>query len=166
MKNIYKKFLILFCFLVSFLAVGCTRQTEDVDVVKSSLTDCRDDMDCAEKVSGIKFPLVLSNFRVSAISDLIEITYPLDEFKDVTIRKTTLNADNKLDIDKDYSNYADFGVLSLENGVDVKVRRSNDVIYVAYLTADSGYYSMYSPKGLSEKEIWQIYNLLAEVEAH
>lgn len=167
MKYLYKKLLIVICLIFClFVTVGCSRQTETEQTISSNLTDCRDDMACAEKISSIKFPLILSNFKVMAMPDLIEITYPLDEFRDVMVRKTTLNENNKLDIDRNYSMYPQAETLRLENGVKVKVRQDKNLIYVAYLTADSGYYSIYCPKGMDKKEIWQIYNVMAEVEAH
>lgn len=167
MKQIYKNFLFVLCLIFClFVTVACSRQIDSERELATTLTNCGDDMSCAEKESGIKFPLILSNFKVMAMPDLIEITYPLDEFRDVSVRKTTLNENNKLDIDRNYAIYPEKETISLENGVNVEVRQDKDLIYVAYLTADSGYYSMYCPKGMNKKEIWQIYNVMAEVEAH
>ncbi len=164
MKNICKKFSILVCLVFSFLTTACTQITDDNTL--NLLTDCKDDLSCAANIAGFKFPLVLSNFNVFAMEDMIEITYPLDENRDVTVRKTTLNNDNKIDLNQNHEKYQVKDILTLENGVTVTVLKNGKNIYVAYLAADSGYYSIFCPKGMSEKDIWQIYNVLAEAEAH
>ena len=68
-------------------------------------TDCRDNLECAGKIAGFEFPVVLSNLQVRAMKDMIEVTYPLDEFRDVVVRKTTEDLYNKIDISGDYNNY-------------------------------------------------------------
>lgn len=158
MKNLYKILLIIFCIVIF---VTCIIRIN----VTNPWVNCKDDLRRAEKISGFTFPLVLSNYTVSAMKDMIEITYPLDEFRDVTIRKTTLLYD-KLDNGKNYSIYPIKDILVLNNGVKLTVRKKDDLIYVAYLAADSGYYSIYCQKGMTSEDVWQIYNVLAEVETH
>lgn len=167
MKNVFKKFTFIICLVISvFIMSACSQKTEIQDNVTNVLTDCRDDLSCAKNVSGIEFPLILSNYTVKAMPDMIEITYPLNEFKDVTVRKSTQNLNKEIDINRNYEKYPDLDTLTLENGVDLKIRKNKNIIYVAYIAADSGYYSVFCPKGISENEIWQVYNVLAEVEAH
>ncbi len=167
MKNLFKKISLIICLIISvFIMSACSQRTEIQSNVTDVLTDCRDDLSCAKKVSGIDFPLVLSNYNIKAMPDMIEITYPLDEFKEVTVRKSTKNLNNEIDIDRNYEKYPILDTLTLENGVNLKTRKDKNNIYVAYIAADSGYYSIFCSQGISEKELWQVYSVLEEVEAH
>lgn len=158
-----KKTIAIFCliFLFAFFAIlGCQK------IYKNDLylRDCKNNLEKAQEIAAFKFPVVLSNFQVKAAKDLIEVTYPLDEFKDVSVRKSTLNNDNIIDINRAIEKYPTEDILSLQNGVEVLVRKNEKKIYLAYLAADSGYYSIFCPKGLEKADIWQVYKMLAEVE--
>lgn len=149
------------CILVSF-TTAC--QNKNYIGMPNPWTDCNDSYACAEKITGFNMPLNLSNYTVRAMKGMIEVTYPLDEFRNVTVRKT-LEEINNGDSSGDYNKYPINKVLTLKNGVQINVRGDNKVIYVMYFAAESGYYSARCEKGMSEKEVEDIYNVIAEVEA-
>ena len=144
---------------------ACTQKSQTLIGMPNPWTDCRDNLECAGKIAGFEFPLILSNLQVRAMKDMIEVTYPLDEFRDVVVRKTTEDLYNKIDISGDYNNYSIKDTLTLDNGVNMLVRRDNNLIYVAYLGASTGYYSINCSKGMTKKELQQVYSIIAEVEA-
>lgn len=144
---------------------ACTQKPQTMVGMPNPWTDCKDDVSCAKKVAGFDFPIKLSNLKVMAMKDMIEVIYPLDKFRDVVIRKTTEDLYNKTDISGDYNNYPIKENLILDNGVSMLTRRDNDFIYVAYLGASNGYYSISCTKGMTKKELQQVYNTIAEVES-
>ena len=90
MKNLYKLSLKIFCLLCCVIMLSaCTQQPQTLIGMANPWTDCRDNLECAGKIAGFEFPLILSNLQVRAMKDMIEVTYPLDEFRDVVVRKTT-----------------------------------------------------------------------------
>ena len=158
MKNLYKLSLKIFCLLCCVIMLSaCTQKPQTLIRMPNPWTDCRDNLECAGKIAGFEFPLT--------IKDMIEVTYPLDEFRDVVVRKTTEDLYNKIDISGDYNNYPIKDTLTLDNGVNMLVRRDNNLIYVAYLGASTGYYSINCSKGMTKKELQQVYSIIAEVEA-
>lgn len=166
MKNLYKLSLKIFYLLCCVIMLSaCTQKPQTLIRMPNPWTDCRDNLECAGKIAGFEFPLTLSNLQVRAIKDMIEVTYPLDEFRDVVVRKTTEDLYNKIDISGDYNNYPIKDTLTLDNGVNMLVRRDNNLIYVAYLGASTGYYSINCSKGMTKKELQQVYSIIAEVEA-
>ena len=70
----------------------------------------------------------------------------------------------KLHISGDYNKYPIEETLTLENGVQFRVRRDDKLIYVAYFGASSGYYSINCLKGITKKELFQVYTVIAEAE--
>ena len=125
-------------------------------------TDCGEDTICAAKKAGFTFPVVLSNCQIRAMKGMIEVVYPLDEVRYVTVRKS----DESLfpgDNSGDYTKYEN-EVLTLKNGVQINVRKNGDKIYVIYFGAESGIFSARCPQGMSEKEVEGIYNVIAETE--
>lgn len=159
----YKKILqIAIVSLLVSLTTAC--QSKNCVGMQNPWTDCNDNYACAEKITGFNMPLNLSNYTVRAMKGMIEVTYPLDEIRNVTVRKT-LEEVNNGDISGDYNKYPRNEVLTLKNGVQINVRRDNNTIYVMYFAAESGYYSARCEKGMSEKEVEGIYNVIAEVEA-
>lgn len=165
MKNLFNQTLKIFCLLFCMLILSaCTQEPQTTVKMPNPWTDCKDDLLCAERVAGFNFPLKLSNLKVSAMKDMIEVTYPLDEFRDVVIRKTTEDLYNKSDISGDYNNYPIKDTIILDNGVNMLVRRDNNLIYVAYLGASNGFYSINCAKGMTKKELQQVYNIIAEAE--
>lgn len=165
MKNLFNQTVKISCLLFCVLMLSaCTQSPNTMVGIPNPWTDCKNDTSCAKKVAGFDFPLKLSNLKVTAMKDMIEITYPLDEFRDVVVRKTTEDLYNKTDISGDYNNYPIKETLTLDNGVNFLVRRDEKLIYVAYFGASSGYYSINCTKGMTKKELQQIYNIIAEAE--
>ncbi len=170
MKKTYKKIIVTFNIMVClFFNVGCTSISTNERLNSIGMlnpwVDCHNDLQCAQKIAKFSFPLVLSNFNVRAMKDMIEITYPIDEYRDVVVRKTTEELYNKTDISGNYNKYPTEQTLIFENGVEFKVKRDEKLIYVAYFGASSGYYSISCLKGITEKELFQIYTVIAEAEA-
>ena len=166
MKNLYKLSLKIFYLLCCVIMLSaCTQKFQTLIGMPNLWTDCRDNLECAGKIAGFEFPLILSNLQVRAMKDMIEVTYPLDESRDVVVRKTTEDLYNKIDISGDYNNYPIKDTLTLDNEVNLLVRRDNNLIYVAYLGASTGYYSINCSKGMTKKELQQVYSIIAEVEA-
>ena len=126
--------------------------------------DCGMDLKKASQIAGFDFPLILSNYSVKAMKGMIEITYPLDENRNVIIRKS-LEEINNGDISGVYAKYPVVDTLTLEDGVQINLRKDVNSIYVMYFGACSGIYSAYSENGMSENEVRGIFDLIKEVEA-
>ena len=132
--------------------------------------DCGDDIYCAAQKAGFNFPLKVQNYNVRAMDDMIEITFPLDKKRNVTVRKSQLyegKADKNgiKDISGDYNNYPVNRSINLKNGVIFNVRGDKKKYYVITFAAETGYYSFYSEEGMNFKDINMLYNLLEEAEA-
>lgn len=144
----------------ALFATGCTGQ---ISGMPNPWTDCGEDTVCAAKKAGFTFPVVLSNCQIHAMKGMIEVVYPLDEIRYVTVRKS----DESLfpgDNSGDYTKYEKNEVLTLKNGVQINVRKNGDKIYVMYFGAESGIFSARCPQGMSGKEVEGIYNVIAETE--
>ena len=126
--------------------------------------ECGDNLECAAKKAGFQFPLVLSNYQVRATFDMIEITYPLDEFRNVIVRKSLTETDN-LDISGDYNKYPISDEVVLKSGVVINVRRDNTKYYVAYFAAESGVYSINCQKGMSLNELQGVFDVIEAAES-
>ncbi len=158
-KNCYLLFLIA---LSSLIFSACT--SSDMCGMPNPWIDCGDNLECAAKKAGFKFPLVLSNYQVRAMADMIEITYPLDENRDVIVRKSSTETDN-LDISGDYNNYPVNEEIELNNGVRIHVRGDGSKYYVAYFAAESGVFSINCAKGMTLKEIQGVFDVISDAEA-
>lgn len=126
--------------------------------------DCLDNMECAKKVAGFEFPLTLSNYTIRAMKGMFEITYPLDEFRYVTVRKS-FDETKGLDNSGDYTKYEKNGTLTLSNGVVVNTRGNGDKINVMYFAAESGVYSARCEQGMSAKEAEGVFKVIAAAES-
>lgn len=158
-----KKFnLIFLIILTTVLFCGCA--TSRMCGMPNPWIECGDNLECAAKKAGFQFPLVLSNYQVRAMSDMIEITYPLDEFRDVIVRKSLTETDN-LDISGDYNKYPISDEVVLKSGVVINVRRDNTKYYVAYFAAESGVYSINCQKGMSLNELQGVFDVIEAAEA-
>lgn len=158
-----KKFnLIFLIILTTVLFCGCA--TSSMCGMPSPWIECGDNLKCAAKKAGFQFPLVLSNYQVRAMSDMIEITYPLDEFRNVIVRKSLTETDN-LDISGDYNKYPISDEVVLKSGVVINVRRDNTKYYVAYFAAESGVYSINCQKGMSLSELQGVFDVIEAAEA-
>lgn len=164
-----KKLLIL---VVTFFVLVSCSQKSTINENSNSMsmpnpwTDCDTDLNKASEIAGFTFPLILSNYTVRAMKEMIEINYPLDEFRIVCVRKTNSQqyADNG-DISGVYTEYPINKKITLDNGVPIKVRGTQDKIYVMNMSASNGYYSAYCKDGMSLKEVEEIYQVIAEAEA-
>ena len=86
-----KKF--LFLLFVTFIFIGClqtetTKEKTKLIGMPNPWTDCGNNLVQAAEIAGFTFPLVLSNYHVRAMKGMIQISYPLDEFRTVLVRKT------------------------------------------------------------------------------
>lgn len=154
--------LIFLIILTTVLFCGCT--TSSMCCMPNPWIECGDNLECAAKKAGFQFPLVLSNYQVRAMSDMIEITYPLDEFRNVIVRKSLTETDN-LDISGDYNKYPISDEVVLKSGVVINVRRDNTKYYVAYFAAESGVYSINCQKGMSLNELQGVFDVIEAAEA-
>ena len=159
MKNFNLIFLII---LTTVLFCGCA--TSRMCGMPNPWIECGANLECAAKKAGFQFPLVLSNYQVRAMSDMIEITYPLDEFRNVIVRKSLTETDN-LDISGDYNKYPISDEVVLKSGVIINVRRDNTKYYVAYFAAESGVYSINCQKGMSLNELQGVFDVIEAAEA-
>lgn len=144
-----------------FITTGCTDNKQIG--MPNPWKDCYQSYECAQKITGFTFPLNLSNYTVRATRGSIDVTYPLDEFRDVTVRKTVTERDNG-DNSGVYTDYPKNSQVDVGQEVMVNTRGDNDKIYVMYFCAESGCYSAYCEKGMSEKEVKDIFSVIKEVE--
>lgn len=126
-------------------------------------TECNTDFKCGTKNAGFNFPLSLSNYKIRAMKGMFEISYPLDEFRTVTVRKG-FDESNNGDNSGDYNKYPDNKIYTLENGVDINIRSDKNKIYVMYFMAESGVYSARCEQGMTKREVEGIYNVIREAE--
>lgn len=159
----YKYLLSVIVCTIMLFACGCTYKTMPIGT-SNPWTDCNDSYSCAVKIAGFNMPLHLSNYTVRAMKGMVEVTYQLDEHRDVTVRKS-IEEINGGDNSGDYAKYPENSTLVLDNGVEINVRKDGDKIYVMYFSAESGYYSARCEQGMSTKEVEDIYSVIAEVEA-
>lgn len=126
---------------------------------------CGDDMAEAVKIAGFNLSMPpLSNFTVAVIpGEMIEVTYPRDEFDKIVVRKSPGEPEEG-DISGDDNEYPETGVITV-NGADVSVRRDGDTIYVAAFTAADGVYCVSCAAGMTEKEVTQTLAELMEANA-
>lgn len=132
--------------------------------------NCGDDISCGAKKAGFNFPLRVQNYSVRAMDDMIEIKFPLDKKREVTVRKSTSYQGNDEnggigDISGVYVDYPIMRTVTLNNGVIFNVRGDKKRYYVASFAAESGYYSLYCPKGFNQDDIEYLYAIIAEAEA-
>lgn len=154
---------ILMVAIVSVIACGCTYQAQPITGMPNPWTDCNDSYSCGAKIAGFNMPLNLSNYSVRAMKGILEVTYPLDESRNVTVRKS-YDESNNGDNSGDYNKYPENKVLTLSNGVNINTRGDKDKIYVMFFMAESGVYSARCEQGMSAKEVEGIYNVIREVE--
>lgn len=132
---------VVICF-VAIITCGCTYKTMPIVGMPNPWSECQENYSCA---------------------DMIEVTYPLDEFRNVVVRKS-IDESKGVDNSGDYNEY-DESILTLSNGVEINLRKKDGKIIVMYFSAESGCYSARCEKGMTEKEVEDIYNVIAEVEA-
>ena len=94
---------------------------------------------------------------------MFEITYPLDETRNVRVRKS-FDESNNGDNSGDYNKYSNNGIYTLKNGEDINIRGDKDKIYVMYFIAESGVYSARCEQGMSKKEVEGVFDVIREAE--
>ncbi len=166
----FKCVLILGMFVVVLSPVfcGCSARhfATNSTMLANPWVDCGHDDSCASNIAGFDFPIKVAGMKIRAMKDMIEIIYPLDNSKNVIIRKTTEENYNNFDISGDYNRYPIKDTLRLDNGVEFIVRRDKNLIYVAYLGAESGFYSIRCDKGITAQELQDVYDVIANAEAY
>lgn len=131
---------------------------------------CGDDISCGTQLVGFKFPLRVDNYSVRATEKILEISFPIDRKRNITVRKSHYGIDSEVNseindisgIDKIYPVEKN---IQIDNVVNFCVKGDNNKFYVANFAAESGYYSFYCEQGLSIRDIKFLYNLLEEAEA-
>lgn len=161
---------LLFLLLTFVVLVGCSEKAVEEKPkligMANPWTDCGNNLKQASKIAGFTFPLVLSNYNVRAMKGMIEIIYPLDEFKTVCVRKTdSYEYSNDGDISGVYTEYPVNKEVMLKDSIHLKIRGTEDKIYVMNMAASNGYYSAYCKEGMTLKEIEEIYDVIAEAES-
>lgn len=149
----------------SSVSTNTENKKEPIVSMINPWTDCGDDLVLASKIAGFTFPLILSNYWVRAMKGMIEVSYPLDEFRNVCVRKVETLLENQEDISGVYYNYPINKETTLPNGVPIKIRTDENKIYVMNMSASKGYYSAYCKEGMSMKEVYGVYKVIAEAEA-
>lgn len=132
--------------------------------------DCGKDMSCGAVKVGFDFPLKVENYTVRAMDDMFELRFPLDEKRNVIVRKSltpegTPDENGIIDISGDYNRYPINKTVTLENGVKFSVRGEEDNYKVINFAAETGYYSIMCDQGLKLTDIEHFYKLLEEAEA-
>jgi len=157
---------------VLFLIMICTIFTiyNKVSALPNPWIECGDDISCASDKAGFNFPLRVEKYSVRAMEDMIEITFPLDKKRMVTIRKSQhyngqADENGIKDISGDYNNYPINKTIKINNGILFNVRGKKDKLYVVSFAAETGYYNISCNKGLTIKDIKYLYELLEEAEA-
>jgi len=142
---------------------ACTTIKQEVIGMPNPWIECNTGIQKAAKVAGFGSPLVLSDCKIRAMKDMIEVTYPLDKERDVIVRKSA-EYEGIGDISGDYNKYPVNEKKELFDSVWADFRRDNDKIYVVNFSAESGFYSINCPKGMSLDEVKNIYEMIATVE--
>ncbi len=132
--------------------------------------DCNDDISCGAKKAGFNFPIRVKNYTVRAMKDMIEINFPLDKKRTVSVRKSQTfkgkpDENGIVDISGVYTSYPVNKTVYINKGIPFSVRGEKNKYYVVNFAAESGYYSFYCQKGLRKKDIKYFYKLLEEAEA-
>ncbi len=125
--------------------------------------NCQDSLTKAAEISGFSFPLLLSNYTVRAMKDLIEIRYPLDETRYLLVRKGKKTFAHE-DISGNYHYYPKTEKTVLDNQMTMTLRRDGQSVYVMLLTTDMYLYSVNCQKGMTLEEVRTIYQVIAEAE--
>lgn len=131
--------------------------------------DCGADISCGAQKAGFTLPLKAKNYTVRAMEGMLELRFSLEDGRKVIVRKTLkfdaqANENGIIDISGDYNQYPTNKTITLDNGAKFSVRGEENNYKVANFAAESGYYSIACPEGLSQSDIEHFYNLLAEAE--
>ena len=161
---------IFFVSLIAASAILLTNLNQTSLALPNPWIDCGDDISCGAQKAGFNFPLRVKNYSVRAMDDMIQIKFPLDKKRNVTIRKSQIYSGNTDengigDTSGVYINYPVNKSIYIKNGVMFNVRGKKNLFYVANFAAENGYYSIYSAQGLKLNDINNLYEIIAEAEA-
>ena len=157
-----KLFVTIFLISLCCLSSACTEDKQHFVGMPNPWHECNTDLECGAKVAGFKFPVVLSNYHVRAMNGILEVTYPLDEFRNVIVRKS-----NKFKTDTLSGVYIDYPVnkeIKIKNEYPAQISGTEDKIYVLNIHNSKNYYSAYCEKGMSLKEAEGIFEVLKSVD--
>lgn len=165
-KIIFKagKNLLLAAACLTFVCCGSGKDFSTSQGMSNPWIDCGKDLDCAAEKAGFTFPLKMSEYSVRAMNNMIEVTYPLDDKRKVTVRKCGSEI-NGGDVSGDYGSYPICEEILLYECVPVTLKRDNNKIYVMYFGAESGYFSARCEEGMNLQDVKNIYNAIAQAEA-
>ena len=160
---------LVFLLLIFFCLVGCfgkvVEEKPKLIGMANPWTDCDDDLSKASKIAGFTFPLSLSKYTVRAMKGMIEINYVLDDFRTVCIRKTDFKQyANNGDVSGVYIEYPVNKEITLNNSIPIKIRGTQDKIYVMNMAISSVYYSAYCKEGMKLQEVERICNIIVQTE--
>jgi hypothetical protein len=154
-------YLSVFTILIFLLTLTASKQAQ---AIPNPWIDCGDDIYCGAKKAGFNLPIRVDNYSVRAMDGMLEIKFPLDKKRSVTLRKTQKYDDKMPDISGVYINYPINKAINID-GIVYNVRGDKKKFYVVNFVAETGYYSFYSEQGLKKSDIQYIYKLLSEAEA-
>ena len=142
----------------------------DTAALPNPWIDCGEDIGCGAAKAGFDFPLRVKNYTVRAMPDMMEIRFPLDEKRNVIVRKSVTSEGKPdengiIDISGDYNHYPVNKTVTLENGVKFSVRGEENSYKVVNFVAETGHYSIICNEGLQLQDIEYFYKLLEEAEA-
>ena len=103
--------------------------------------DCGNDISCGALKAGFNFLLNVENYTIRAMEGMFEFRFPLDEKRNVIVRKSTTAEGEAvengiIDISGDYNQYPVNKTVTLENGVKFSVRGDEDNYKVANFAAE------------------------------
>lgn len=151
---------------VALFCIGINRAS----AIPNPWIDCGGDISCGAKKAGFDLPVKVKNPNVRAMDGLLEITFPIDKKREVTVRKTLMygqfiSEDGLQDISGDYNTYPVNKTIKIKDGVLFNVRGEKNRFNVASFASESGYYSFSCEKGLKTGDIKRLYKLIEKAEA-
>ncbi|MGN0017468.1 MAG: hypothetical protein ACI37S_00320 [Candidatus Gastranaerophilaceae bacterium] len=153
--------------LISLNVTACTYEkigSLNKNQIANPWTDCKNDFNKAASIAGFSFDLVPYKYDVRAMSDMIEVSFLLNDEKEVVVRKSVKDI-NEGDISGVYTKYPINDVLNLKKGYKINIRRDVNVIYVMYFRKNGCYYSAYCERGMSVEEVESLYKMITLVES-
>lgn len=158
---------LIFLLLIFFVLVGCFRKMVEEKPklvgMANPWTDCADDLSKASKIAGFTFPLSLSKYTVRAMKGMIEINYVLDDVRTICVRKTDFKQyANNGDVSGVYIEYPVNKEITLNNSIPIKIRGTQDKIYVINMAISNVYYSAYCKEGMNLQEVKRLCNIIVQ----
>lgn len=158
---------IIYITLCYFTFAGFINLT--INAMPNPWVDCGQDINCGVKKAGFSFPLKVKNPSVRAMDGMLEINFPLDKKRNVTVRKSEIfdgiaDENGIIDISGVYEKYPVNKTIMINKSVPFNVKGHKNKFYVVNFAAESGYYSFYCKKGMKLKDINYLYHLLKNAE--